>query len=201
MKYPNSIKKNAIATINYANRGMSLENDLNLTNTYYLDNDIAVIYKKPTPIKIVKVCFDIQKNATIREAYFKLPSTTDYNGLYKGQYIDFEAKEVKGKKSFPLTNINKHQISHIRSIIKHRGIAFIIVRFTNLNKTFVLKGEDLISFIDKDQLKSIPLSLFEGLGYVIHESYMPRLDYIKIIDNVYLGGKNEKEFEKPKEIF
>lgn len=189
MKYPNSIKKPTVRTTNYANRGMSLESDLNITNSYYLESNIAVIYKKPTPIKIVKVCFDAKKNATITEAYFKLPSTTDYNGLYKGRYVDFEAKEVHGKKSFPLTNINKHQINHIRSIMEHGGIAFVIVRFTILNKTFVLKGEDLIAAVDNKQVKSIPLSLFESKGYVIEESYLPRLDYIKIIDKVYLGGQ------------
>jgi recombination protein U len=192
MKYPNAIKKDTTKITNYANRGMSLEDDLNLTNTYYLERDIAVVYKKPTPIKIVKVNFDYKKNATITEAYFKLPSTTDYNGLYKGKYIDFEAKEVRGKKSFPLTNINQHQIEHIKNIIKHSGIAFIIVRFTLLNKTFVLKGEDLINGIDSKNLKSIPLSLFESNGYLIEESFIPRLDYIKIIDKVYLGGQNEK---------
>jgi recombination protein U len=189
MKYPNAIKKSAPKVINYANRGMSLESDLNVTNTYYLENNIAIIYKKPTPIKIVRVCFDNKKNATIKEAYFKAPSTTDYNGLYKGKYIDFEAKEVKDKNSFPLANINRHQIDHIRSIIKHNGIAFIIVRFTLLDKTFVLQGEDFISFIDNDKRKSIPKELFESVGYLIDESYMPRLDYIKIIDTVYLGGK------------
>jgi len=189
MNYPNSIKKKNIKVINYANRGMSLEEDLNLTNTYYLESNIAIIYKKPTPIKIVKVCFDSKKNATIKEAYFKLPSTTDYNGLYKGKYIDFEAKEVKQKKSFPLSNINAHQIKHIRSIINHNGIAFIIVRFTLLNKTFLLKGEDLISFVDTESSKSIPLSVFENKGYIINESYVPRIDYIKVVNDVYLGGK------------
>ncbi|MDD2469412.1 MAG: Holliday junction resolvase RecU [Bacilli bacterium] len=187
MKYTNLIK-NHTATINYANRGMELENDLNLTNTYYLDNDIAVIYKKPTPIKIVRVDFDYKKSATIREAYFKMPSTTDYNGLYKGKYIDFEAKEIKGRKSFPLANINNHQIKHIRNILKHGGIAFIIVKFSLLNKIFLLKGEDLITIIDTSKLKSIPLSTFESKGYLIKEAYMPRLDYIKIIDRIYLGG-------------
>ena len=38
-----------------AHRGMNLEEDINLTNQYYLANDIAVIHKKPTPIQIVKV--------------------------------------------------------------------------------------------------------------------------------------------------
>jgi recombination protein U len=73
--------------------------------------------------------------------------------------------------------------------MEHGGIAFVIVRFTILNKTFVLKGEDLITAVDNKQVKSIPLSLFESNGYVIEESYLPRLDYIKIIDKVYLGGQ------------
>lgn len=188
MNYPKAIKVNNTKNINYANRGMSLESDLNLTNAYYLQNNIAIIHKKPTPIKIVKVNFDLKKNAKINEAYFQLPSTTDYNGLYKGKYIDFEAKEVKNKKYFPISNINNHQIEHIRKIINHGGISFIIVRFTLLNKTFVLKGEDLINQININKLKSIPLSTFEELGFLIKEAYSPRLDYISIIDNIYLGG-------------
>lgn len=188
MKYPNNIKKTNNSDINYANRGMTLESDINLTNEYYLNNNIAIINKKPTPIKIVKVCFDCKKNATITEAYFKTPSTTDYNGIYKGNYIDFEAKEVKGK-SFPLSNINSHQIKHIRSIIEHNGIVFLIVRFTSLCNTFVFKGEDLINFIDNSPSKSIPFDVFNKFGFLINEGYMPRTNYIKIIDDIYLGGK------------
>ena len=30
---------------NYANRGMALENDINITNNYYIDKDIAIIHK------------------------------------------------------------------------------------------------------------------------------------------------------------
>lgn len=72
--------------------------------------------------------------------------------------------------------------------MEHGGIAFVIVRFSLLNKTFILKGEDLIAAVDNKQVKSISLSVFESVGYVIEESYLPRLDYIKIIDKVYLGG-------------
>ncbi|HHX16700.1 MAG TPA: Holliday junction resolvase RecU [Mollicutes bacterium] len=188
MKYPNAIKKTTRKTIDYANRGMDLESDLNLTNTYYLENNIAIVHKKPTPIRIVKVSFDNKKHATIKEAYFRLPSTTDYNGLYKGRYIDFEAKEVR-LKSFPLSNINAHQIEHMRKVINHGGICFIIVRFTTLNKTFLFKGEDLIDYIDGEKAKSIPLAIFEEKGYLLKEAFMPRLNYIDIIDIAYLGGK------------
>ena len=55
INYPNGKKNSNEKTINYANRGMSLEDDLNDTNKYYLQNDIAAVYKKPTPITIVNV--------------------------------------------------------------------------------------------------------------------------------------------------
>ena len=50
----------------YANRGMTLENDINETNKYYDLNNIAIIYKKPTPIKVVSVEYPKVK---IKEAY------------------------------------------------------------------------------------------------------------------------------------
>ena len=82
----------------------------------------------------------------ICEAYFKTPSTTDYNGVYKGYYIDFEAKETRSKTSFPLSNIHKHQIDHLINIKKHGGIGFIIVKFTLLNKIYYLYFLHLVKF-------------------------------------------------------
>ena len=76
-----------------ANRGMSLEEDINLSNDFYRDSGIALINKRPTPINIVKV--DYSRGARITDAYFEKQSTTDYNGVYKGRYIDFEAKNTK----------------------------------------------------------------------------------------------------------
>jgi len=69
---------------------MELEEDINFANKYYLNNDIAVIHKKPIPIQIVEVNYPSRSSAMITKAFYKTPSTTDYNGLWNGKYIDFD---------------------------------------------------------------------------------------------------------------
>lgn len=164
---------------NYANRGMVLEHDINETNEYYLIHNVALIYKKPTPIKVVQV--EYPKNM-IKEAYFNEPSTLDYNGIYKEKYLEFDAKETASKTSFPISNIHKHQLEHIKRVLYFGGIAFLIVRFTSLNETYILLGNDLITFINSSKRKSIPITYFKEKGFLVELKYTPRLDYIKIID-------------------
>ncbi|RIN84004.1 Holliday junction resolvase RecU, partial [Mammaliicoccus sciuri] len=123
MNYPNGKKvtKNTskvsiqddpkYSRIQYGKRGMRLEEEIDKSNEYFRLENIAVIHKKPTPIQIVDVDYPKRQKAVIKEAYFRKPSTTDYNGVYNGYYIDFEAKETKNKTSFPLNNIHDHQVS------------------------------------------------------------------------------------------
>ena len=192
MNYPNGVKKHNIDNTNkeisYKNRGMSLESELNDTNEYYRIIDKAYIYKKPTPIKITKVDYPSRDKAVIKEAFFTVPSTTDYNGLYCGKYIDFEAKETRSKSSFSLSNIHPHQINHLRNINNHQGIAFLIVRFTTLNETYLLFAKDFLEFIDNTDRKSIPIDFFREKAFLIKDGYKPTIDYLKIIDNI-IGGK------------
>ena len=185
MNYPNGIKKDIIKKeINYKNRGMTLEEELNITNKYYIDNNIAFIYKKPTPIKVVKAIFE-NNIRVIKEAYYSEPSTTDYNGIYKGYYIDYEAKETTNNTSFPLANIHKHQIKHIRNVENNKGICFLIIRFTKLNKTYLLAAKDFLLFLDNENRKSIPIDYIEKNGYLIKDKYIKRVDYLEIVDKVW----------------
>ncbi len=167
-----------------AHRGMSLEEDITLSNQYYLSHDIAVIYKKPTPIQIVKVDYPRREAARIVEAYYKTPSTTDYNGLYRGKYVDFEAKETKVK-TFPFANISKHQIDHLQKIINHGGIAFVIIAFTSLNEVYLIDASHIINDYYHSQRKSITYEKIKNLGHLIPQGYQPRLDYLKVVDDWY----------------
>ena len=185
MNYPNGIKKNLqnkpINNTSYKNRGMNLEDDINSSNNYYIEKGKAYIYKKPTPIKLVSVDY---KKGRINEAYFEKPSTTDYNGIYRGKYVDFEAKETVNTKGFPLINIHKHQINHIRNIDKEKGICFLIVRFTKLNVTFLLMAKDFLNYIDNNDLSYVPITYFQENGHIIKDKYNPRVDYLEIIDSL-----------------
>lgn len=174
--------------ISFSNRGMTLEEDINETNAYYLEKEIAVIHKKPTPVQIVQVDYPRRSAAVIREAYFKQPSTTDYNGIYKGKYIDFEAKETQNQSSFPLKNFHVHQIRHIEAVLKQAGICFVILRFSILEQVFLLEAEHLLFFWERMESggrKSITKSEIEQKAHNITLGFQPRIDYIKIIDKIY----------------
>src|SRR5690625_6570523 len=114
----------------YGNRKTTLEEDVKATYQNNVDTNRANIHKKPTPIQVVNVHYPKRSAAVITEAYYQQASTTDYNGVYRGKYIDFEAKETKNKTSFPLGNVQEHQIEHMRSVVQHDGIAFFIIRFS-----------------------------------------------------------------------
>lgn len=171
-------------SLSSANRGMDLESDINASNEYYREHDLCLITKRPTPINIVKV--DYSKGAIITNAYFEKQSTTDYNGVYKGRYIDFEAKQTKSKTSFPLANIPPQQIEHLKRVIAQGGIAFFIIEFVARNETFLLDASYVIHFYENGDRKSIPYDKFLEVGHQIKRGFAPRLDYLPIVDKIYV---------------
>ena len=123
--------------------------------------------------------------AKITEAYYKTPSTTDYNGVYRGKYIDFEAKETKNKTSFPLFMIHPHQIKHLKKVVFHGGIGFFIIRFNYHNETYLVDSKMLIDKIENIDKSSIPYTWFQNHGTLIQEGLYPRLAYLKVLDELY----------------
>lgn len=170
-------------SFSHGNRGMNLEGDINQTNDFYRINGLCLVTKRPTPINVVEV--DYTKGAIITNAYFEKQSTTDYNGVYKGKYLDFEAKSTQKLTSFPLTNISKHQIEHLKQVIKHNGIAFFIIEFARRNETYFLDAQYVINYYELGERKSIPYQAFLTNGKLIKKGFMPRIDYLPIIDEIY----------------
>lgn len=197
INYPNNIHKKtlklksnkSLLTTNFANRGMTFEAAINNTNAYYRTHDIAVIYKKPTPIQIVKVDYPKRSRAKIVEAYFRQASTTDYSGVYKGHYIDFEAKETRQKTAMPLQNFHQHQIEHMSKVLKQNGICFVLLHFSTIGETYLLPAYPLIKFYQQEKgRKSIPLNFIKQHGYPISFSNIPQVPYLDIIEHHFLNG-------------
>lgn len=171
----------------YGKRGMSLEEEINDSNAYYLAKEIAVIHKKPTPIQLVKVDYPKRSAAVIKEAYFRRASTTDYNGVYRGYYLDFDAKETRNKTSFPLKNFHEHQINHLKACIKQGGICFAFLKFTTMDLIYLLPATKLFTYWDQQGdggRKSIPLQNIEQDGFQIKYQLNPIIPYMSAVDKM-----------------
>lgn len=194
-KYPNKKKVNNnnqssnnanSSVVGYTRRGMDLEELINQSNKFYVDNDIAFIYKKPTPIKVNKIDYKNQfgtRTHKITDAYFSEKSTTDYNGLYDGMYIDFEAKQTKYKSFNLVSNLHQHQRDHLKNVIRHGGLAFLFVYFYQYDKIYIIDYRFIDDFIETGK-SQIPIDYFEQFGYELNLGYNPALDYIKYIDSI-----------------
>lgn len=168
---------------NLLTRGMLFENSLNLSNEYYLTHNIAVIHKKPTPVQVVRVDYPCRTRAKIIEAYYKQPSTTDYNGIYRGKYIDYEAKETVNL-SFSFKHIFEHQLIHLKKVSECGGIAFVIIYFKKVNEIYIINIVDFLDLI-KQGLKSITIEKAKEIGKSVKQGYAPLIDYLKAVDEMF----------------
>ncbi len=191
IQYPNGVKKPSqtktkqnlkkLSVNTYKNRGMDFEKEINLTNQYYLETKKAVITKRPTPINVVKV--DYQRGAKITHAYFEKQSTTDYDGIYRGKYLDFEAKSTQSNTALAIANITIHQRHHLQHVIEQGGIAFLLISFTKRDEVYALKANDFLEFIAKETRQSLPYDWIKNKGKKIKIEFQPRIDYLAAIDD------------------
>ena len=71
----------------------------------------------------------------------------------------------------------------MKSVIAHGGISFLII-YMNTN-FYYLDGKNILEFINTNKRKSIPYSYIETHGIIIEQKIKPRLDYLKVIDELY----------------
>ena len=195
-KYPNGTVKEIeekepkkSKNLNKANLGNDFECEINESNEYYLSKQKAIIYKKPTPVQIVKVDYPSRNKAKIVEAYYKTPSTTDYNGIYKEKYIDFEAKSCK-ELNFSFERIYEHQIKHLG------GIAFLIIEFSAKDEVYILPSNFLVEKYEESLnggRKSIPYEYIKDNGILVERGINPRLNYLAAVDKYYFKKKSSKK--------
>lgn len=123
-------------------RGSTLEDLVNRTNEKYLQNNLALIQKVPTPITPINID---KTTRHITLAYFDQKSTVDYIGVVQGVPVCFDAKECRTD-TFPLSNIHEHQVEFMRNFEKQNGVAFILISFTHRNEFYYMRFSELLKF-------------------------------------------------------
>ena len=116
----------------------------------------------------------------------------------------FAVQETKDMYQVQINTLNsqmhslQQQLALLASQIKEPDLSKVYERFDaiekmNLNvissKADVATVLGLVTRVDKNERKSIPLEYFTSFGFLIPYNYRPRLDYLKVIDEI-LGGSN-----------
>ncbi|MDE6312392.1 MAG: Holliday junction resolvase RecU [Lachnospiraceae bacterium] len=126
-------------------RGSTLEEMINRTNEKYRESGLALIQKVPTPITPIS----IDKNTRhITMAYFEQKSTVDYIGVVQGIPVCFDAKECTTG-TFPMQNIHSHQYQFMKEFEAQKGIAFLLLYYSNINQLHYLRFQKLKEFYER----------------------------------------------------
>ncbi|MFD2210700.1 Holliday junction resolvase RecU [Virgibacillus halophilus] len=162
-------------------RGMAFEELINYTNKAYELQGKALINKRPTPVKVLK-----SKGTKVLSGFYEQQSTVDYDGLYNGRAIVFEAKST-AKKSLPLNMIADHQIRYLDAAEKQGAISFLIVDMRHINEVLLVPNGMLQKYV-KDAKnggrKSIPLGDLEVYGHLVRSGNGVALDYLSVVDRL-----------------
>lgn len=165
----------------YGKRGQAFENLIDYTNNVYRNKGIALINKRPTPMKIIGKTRGHQHICTFAEK-----STVDYDGIYRGRAIVFEAKSVNLKR-LPLDVIPGHQASYLKKADAQGAISFLIVEIRPMREVYLVTNNMLQKYIreaEKGGRKSIPLDDLEVYAELVDQGNGIPLDYLSVVDKL-----------------
>ncbi|OTY15459.1 Holliday junction resolvase RecU [Bacillus mycoides] len=167
------------------NRGMHFEKVINLANEMYQRGGVALINKRPTPMKVLK-----SKGGRVLNGFYEAKSTVDYDGVYKGRAIAFEAKSTENATRFDLKNIAQHQLDYLEKAEKMGAICFFLIEFSKDKSVFVVPLSAIRCYIRMSQQpkgkKSIPRADFDIYGYLVDQTDRAPVDYLQYIDETGL---------------
>lgn len=163
------------------NRGMAFEKLINLSNEMYQREGVALINKRPTPVKVLKMVY-----GRVKDGYYESKSTVDYDGVYKGRAVAFEAKSTNEINRFDLKNIAQHQLDYLEKAEKMGAICFFLIGFTKDQSTFAIPLSVIQSYVRMSQQpkgkKSIPRADFDIYGYLVEQTERAPIDYLQYVD-------------------
>ncbi len=150
---------------NYANRGKSLETIIEYANEQYKAKGVALVQKVATPWTVIR------RGKQIVSAFPAEKSTVDFIGVVSGgNPVAFDAKQCKSTTSFPLSNVEQHQLNFLRLWEFNGGTSFLLIEMAELRKIYRVEFHQLMIYWNQAAnggKKSIPiknLKAFKEVG-------------------------------------
>lgn len=116
----------------------------------------------------------------------KLKSTVDYDGVYKGRAIEFEAKSTENVTRFDLKNIAQHQLNYLEKAEAIGAICFFFIEFSVYKSVFVLPLSVIQSYVEMSRQSKnkqpIPKADFNIYGYLVDQTERAPVDYLQYVD-------------------
>ncbi|MFB6730606.1 Holliday junction resolvase RecU [Bacillus mobilis] len=163
------------------NRGMAFEKLINLSNEMYQREGVALINKRATPVKVLK-----STGGRVLSGFYEAKSTVDYDGVYKGRAVAFEAKSTQSLTRFDLSNIAQHQLDYLEKAEKMGAVCFFLIEFSRDKLVFVVPLSVIQSYVRMSQQpkgkKSIPRADFDIYGYLVEQTERAPVDYLQYVD-------------------
>lgn len=110
-------------------KGEDLEAIIERVALMYRHQKVAMIFKRPVEKKLIS-----------GKLVYTAKAGVDFNGMIytTGQFVGFEAKEIKTKKikNFNLAHMQKHQYQELQFIHEGGGVAFLLVHISQSNEFF-----------------------------------------------------------------
>ncbi|KYG89992.1 hypothetical protein A0U40_09720 [[Bacillus] sp. KCTC 13219] len=178
----------------HANRGMTLEMLIDMTNNMYRNGGKADVDKVPTPVKILKV------EKTKVTGHLDTPKWVDYVGISAGKPIIFDAKETHAVR-LPLKNISLKQYEKLKRWYQQGAASFLLVAFwikgKNEPEVYLLNFEQLAAFYEAPKTgrgtKSIKLDFFRENCTRIGSEGGYAVNYLKALERNENDGKKESK--------
>ncbi|MCU5414697.1 Holliday junction resolvase RecU [Bacillus wiedmannii] len=163
------------------NRGMAFEKLINLSNEMYQRGGVALINKRATPVKVLK-----SAGGRVLNGFYEAKSTVDYDGVYKGRAIAFEAKSTQSLTRFDLSNIAQHQLDYLEKAEKMGAVCFFLIEFSKDQTIFLVPASVVQSYVrmshQPNGKKSISRADFDIYGYLVEQTERAPVDYLQYID-------------------
>ena len=156
-----------MARKNLANRGRTFEEMIELTNAQYRAQGVAVIEKMETKWQVIR------QGKQIVNAFPVKKSTVDFMGIMAGgPAVAFEAKSTENKTSFPLKNIEQHQMDFLGDFQQLGGAAFFLIEFAyyEVETVFLCTYDQIKKWMDlyhKGGRASITLEWFKTEAWTV----------------------------------